>query len=67
MLIGATTGILFELNNALLSRARVYVLKPLSHEDLLAIIDRALATVEADSDGVSIHCDVALREKIVGI
>ena len=65
VLIGATTeNPSFELNNALLSRARVYVLKPLAHEDLLAIIDRALAAVEADSGGVSIHCDVALREKI---
>jgi len=35
-LIGATTeNPSFELNNALLSRARVYLLKPLSEEDLL--------------------------------
>ena len=34
-LIGATTeNPSFELNNALLSRARVYVLKPLSHAEL---------------------------------
>jgi putative ATPase len=42
--IGATTeNPSFELNNALLSRARVYVLKPLQEKDLLKIIARALS------------------------
>ena len=41
--IGATTeNPSFELNNALLSRARVYVLKSLNEEDLLNVIERAL-------------------------
>lgn len=41
--IGATTeNPSFELNNALLSRARVYVLRPLNRNDLLAVIERAL-------------------------
>jgi len=41
--IGATTeNPSFELNNALLSRARVYVLKALGEEDLLKVIERAL-------------------------
>ena len=41
--IGATTeNPSFELNNALLSRARVYVLKPLEAADIRAVIDRAL-------------------------
>jgi putative ATPase len=41
--IGATTeNPSFELNNALLSRARVYVLKSLEEEDLLKVIERAL-------------------------
>ncbi len=41
--IGATTeNPSFELNNALLSRARVYVLKSLTHHDIRQIIDRAL-------------------------
>jgi putative ATPase len=45
--IGATTeNPSFELNNALLSRARVYVLKALETEDLEALIDRALADPE---------------------
>lgn len=41
--IGATTeNPSFELNNALLSRARVYVLKPLDAESLLGILQQAL-------------------------
>ncbi len=41
--IGATTeNPSFELNNALLSRARVYVLKSLQTEDLVAVLKRAL-------------------------
>jgi len=41
--IGATTeNPSFELNNALLSRARVYVLKSLTDADLQLIVDRAL-------------------------
>jgi len=45
--IGATTeNPSFELNNALLSRARVYVLKALEKEDLREIIDRAMVNSE---------------------
>ena len=45
--IGATTeNPSFELNSALLSRARVYVLKALSREALLAILQQALADSE---------------------
>ncbi len=41
--IGATTeNPSFELNNALLSRARVYVLKALTAEEIRQVIDRAL-------------------------
>lgn len=41
--IGATTeNPSFELNNALLSRARVYVLKRLSEAELVQVIDQAL-------------------------
>jgi hypothetical protein len=41
--IGATTeNPSFELNNALLSRARVYLLKRLEEEDILAMIDQAM-------------------------
>lgn len=43
--IGATTeNPSFELNNALLSRARVYVLKSLTEADLKHVVERALAS-----------------------
>ncbi len=45
--IGATTeNPSFELNNALLSRARVYVLKALMPTDLERVVDRALLDTE---------------------
>lgn len=41
--IGATTeNPSFELNNALLSRLRVYVIKKLDHDSLLTLVNRAL-------------------------
>jgi putative ATPase len=44
-LIGATTeNPSFEVNSALLSRCQVYVLKPLTQEDLNRLIDHALQT-----------------------
>lgn len=43
LFIGATTeNPSFELNNALLSRTRVYLLKPLTECDLLGVIENAL-------------------------
>ncbi len=46
-LIGATTeNPSFSLNNALLSRARVYVLKPLSSDDIVLVLKRALSDSE---------------------
>jgi len=45
--VGATTeNPSFELNNALLSRVRVYVLRSLTEEDLLSIVERALSDTE---------------------
>jgi putative ATPase len=45
--VGATTeNPSFELNNALLSRARVYVLKSLSREELAGVLLEALADTE---------------------
>ncbi len=47
ILVGATTeNPSFELNNALLSRARVYVLKPLQIADIRSVIDRALSDTQ---------------------
>ncbi len=50
--IGATTeNPSFEVVGALLSRARVYVLKPLSHDDIAAVLRRALADGERGLGG----------------
>ncbi len=47
LFIGATTeNPSFEVNNALLSRSRVYVLRPLGEDDLLQVIERALSDTE---------------------
>jgi putative ATPase len=47
VLIGATTeNPSFEVNSALLSRSKVYVLKPLTIEPIVAILRRALADPE---------------------
>ena len=57
--IGATTeNPSFELNNALLSRARVYVLRMLDEAALIAILKRALADRENGLEGAfSIDAD----------
>jgi putative ATPase len=55
--VGATTeNPSFELNNALLSRARVYVLRPLSEEQIRSVLQRALRqhAVTADAKAVEI-------------
>jgi len=47
LFVGATTeNPSFELNNALLSRVRVYVLQSLSPDDIVELIDRALVDQE---------------------
>ncbi len=47
VLVGATTeNPSFEVNAALLSRCRVYVLQPLTEDDVVAILTRALADAE---------------------
>jgi putative ATPase len=47
ILIGATTeNPSFEVNAALLSRCRVYSLQPLSEDDVVSILDRALRDTE---------------------
>lgn len=44
-LIGATTeNPSFEVNSALLSRCQVYILESLSREELIALVDRAIAS-----------------------
>ncbi|MGE0622571.1 MAG: replication-associated recombination protein A [Pseudomonadales bacterium] len=61
--IGATTeNPSFEVNAALLSRARVYVLKSLSADDLAVLVDRACAEalgIEIDAEAKALLCDLA--------
>src|SRR5437868_5001669 len=48
-LIGATTeNPYFEVNSALLSRSQIYTLEPLADEELLQVIARGAAELEAD-------------------
>src|SRR5437899_1707698 len=66
ILIGATTeNPSFELNNALLSRARVYVLKRLTEDDLLQIIIHALEDKERGLGNLPIEFSVALQKLLV--
>lgn len=63
--IGATTeNPSFELNNALLSRVRVYVLKRLETTDLLQIIDAALQDKERGLGDRQIDFPEALKKKL---
>ena len=60
--IGATTeNPSFELNNALLSRARVYVLKMLEVDDLVDIVQRALQDEERGLGGRYSMSDESLQ------
>ena len=60
--VGATTeNPSFELNNALLSRARVYVLRSLTEADLRQVLDRALAKQSGD---VTVSADERALELI---
>ena len=57
-LIGATTeNPYFEVNNALLSRCRIFELKPLEKEDLKILIDRALGDKKRGLGEVDIVID----------
>jgi putative ATPase len=63
--IGATTeNPSFELNNALLSRARVYVLKSLQPDDLVQVIDRALTDKERGLGDNAIILADALKQRL---
>lgn len=65
ILIGATTeNPSFELNNALLSRSRIYVLKRLSDEEVLAVINQALAEQRGLAD-LNIDISEELKSRLV--
>ena len=64
--IGATTeNPSFEVNNALLSRARVYVLKSLTADDLGKLLDRALSDQERGLGTLNLKIDDAARELLL--
>jgi putative ATPase len=64
--VGATTeNPSFEVNNALLSRARVYVLKSLDAADLSKLLDRALTDRERGLGQLDLQIDVGARELLL--
>ncbi len=66
--IGATTeNPSFEINNALLSRARVYVLKPLQREDIEQVLRRALTDQEEGLGRFNIQIDDAVLTKLAEV
>jgi putative ATPase len=65
LFVGATTeNPSFELNNALLSRARTYVLKRLEEADLLGLLERALADPERGLGARHLHLAGELRQRL---
>ncbi|MGA9025460.1 MAG: replication-associated recombination protein A [Steroidobacteraceae bacterium] len=64
--IGATTeNPSFEINNALLSRARVYVLKPLATADLDKLLERALRDVQRGLGALGLSIEAGGRELLL--
>lgn len=64
--IGATTeNPSFELNNALLSRVRVYLFRPLEPAHLAALVERALSDPVAGYGGQCIDLDESVRQQLL--
>ena len=67
-LIGATTeNPSFEVNSALLSRARVFVLKPLTDEEIGTIVDRAMADAEHGLGAAGLNLADDARRALVNL
>ncbi|MDQ3774294.1 MAG: replication-associated recombination protein A [Pseudomonadota bacterium] len=63
--VGATTeNPSFELTGALLSRLKLYVLKPLCAADIEALVERALTDRERGLGGLRIRFDPMLRHRL---
>jgi len=63
--IGATTeNPSFELNNALLSRLRVYILKPFESEHIRTLIDRVLVDRERGLGELALELSDGLRKRL---
>lgn len=68
ILIGATTeNPYFEVNKALVSRSRVFQLKPLTERDLERILDQALHDGDRGYGKLSVQIDAAARSHLVNI
>jgi putative ATPase len=66
-LIGATTeNPSFEINSALLSRTRVYVLHPLTEEQIVLLLRRALEDTERGLGGMSLSASDDVLKTIAG-
>ena len=64
-LIGATTeNPSFEIISALLSRSRVYVLKPLTEEQIVILLERALADEERGLGAIKLNASTEVLRKI---
>src|SRR3982074_1657729 len=64
-LIGATTeNPSFEINSALLSRCRVYVLKPLTEDQIVPLLRRALCDEERGLGGMKVKAAEDVLKKI---
>lgn len=67
-LVGATTeNPYFEVIRALVSRSRIFELKPLSHENLSLLLDRALNDSERGYGGRAITLDSDAREHLINV
>ncbi|MDQ2663075.1 MAG: replication-associated recombination protein A [Candidatus Eremiobacteraeota bacterium] len=67
-LIGATTeNPSFEVNSALLSRSRVFVLESLRDEHVAEIVDRALKDSERGLGGMGVLLEPDAREQLVAL
>ena len=63
--IGATTeNPSFELNNALLSRLRVYVLRSLGNEEIISVLKTALIDQERGLGSLSLSADTNVLEQL---
>jgi putative ATPase len=66
--IGATTeNPSFELNNAILSRARVYILKAIEPSDLVELVDRALTDEELGLGKLQLKLSAQNKDLIISL
>ena len=68
LFVGATTeNPSFELNNALLSRLRVYVLQSLGSSEIVSLIDRALDDADLGLGTLNIEMEQADKERLAAM